>query len=67
MMIAGEGYAGGGSGGYWGAGTPQPGPVTSGKDGEANTGGGGGGASRNNDSVRGGHGGSGIVLIAYPT
>ena len=73
MSHAGEGYAGGGSGGYrsgsttGGAPSPTNDGLCNGKDGEMNTGGGGGGASRNGEPVRGGHGGSGIVLIAYPT
>ena len=73
MMQAGEGYAGGGSGGLisptatGGAPTPTNNGLCSGKDGELNTGGGGGAGSRNNQEVRGGHGGSGVVLIAYPT
>ena len=67
---------GGGSGGpYAGGGdgtssSPQPEPLKRASHGEQNTGGGGGshGAGTNNTTTpRIGHGGSGIVLIAYPT
>ena len=61
-------YAGGGRGGFG----PGPGLNTtqlSGIPGAENTGGGGGGGKGNeqNDGIYGGAGGSGIVLIAYPT
>ena len=59
---------GGGRGGFG----PNPGddkPNLRGVSGDANTGGGGGGAAGNEgtDNIFGGAGGSGIVLIAYPT
>ena len=61
-------YAGGGRGGFG----PNPGDNKSelrGVSGDANTGGGGGAAGGNEggDGIYGGAGGSGIVLIAYPT
>jgi len=70
-------YAGGGAGGSYGDGAPggqggggasNPGVNTNGNPGTLNTGGGGGGASESNGpSLYGGHGGSGIVIISYPT
>ena len=47
----------------------SPGTGSKGGDGQSGTGGGGGGAGSFNDPTRfqGGHGGSGVVLIAYPT
>ena len=61
-------YAGGGRGGFG----PNPGDTKSelrGVSGDANTGGGGGAGAGNEstDGIYGGAGGSGIVLIAYPT
>ena len=62
-----------GGGGYGGSGEPgvgnSPGTGSKGGDGQSGTGGGGGGAGSFNDPTRfqGGHGGSGVVLIAYPT
>ena len=53
-------YAGGGPG------APGPGPEANGTPGAMNTGAGGGGSSIN-DATYSGAGGSGIVLIAYPT
>lgn len=71
-------YAGGGGGGFRtvagtpGAGTPATGGGGAGSnnggtggDGVPNTGGGGGGSGRKIDGGRGGHGGSGIVVIRY--
>jgi hypothetical protein len=62
---------GGVGGGGWGGSNPAkpPGtPAGSGTDADVNTGSGGGGGDLNNDAAsRGGRGGSGIVLIAYPT
>ena len=56
---------------YYGAGSgaldpPAPTPNLTTGQGKVNTGGGGGGGN-NGPSARGGNGGSGIVLIAYPT
>tara|TARA_A100001201_G_scaffold212_1_gene587 strand:- start:22 stop:393 length:372 start_codon:yes stop_codon:yes gene_type:complete len=56
---------------YFGAGNgaldpPAPTPNLTTGQGKVNTGGGGGGGN-NNPSAFGGNGGSGIVLIAYPT
>jgi hypothetical protein len=64
----GKGGGGYGGGGAPGQGTGQ-GTGSKGGDGFTNTGGGGGGAGSFNDSTHfiGGNGGSGIVLIAYPT
>ena len=62
-----------GGGGYGGSGNPgvgnSPGTGSKGGDGQSGTGGGGGGAGSYNDATKfqGGRGGSGIVLIAYPT
>ena len=61
-------YAGGGRGGFG----PNSGGNTEqlrGVSGDANTGGGGGAAAGNEqtDGIFGGAGGSGIVLIAYPS
>lgn len=62
-----------GGGGYGGSGFPGigtgVGTGSKGGDGLSNTGGGGGGSGSFNDSTifMGGNGGSGIVLIAYPT
>ena len=53
-------YSGGGAGGNW------PGPPYDGNAGRANTGGGGGGGD-NTSGWGGDNGGSGLVLIAYPT
>ena len=57
-----------GGGGAGGGGSPGI-PGSRGGAGGTNTGGGGGGGGSFNDSTvfYGGHGGSGIVLIAYPT
>ena len=61
------GGAGGGSGGpYAGGGDGGDHPNGSGYEASENTGGGGGGGTRAGGYVRGGMGGSGIVLIAYP-
>jgi len=56
-------FAGGGNGG------PPSSPSVRGEQGLANTGGGGGGAGSGAGTVPqvGGHGGSGIVIIAYPS
>ena len=62
-----------GGGGYGGGGAPGvgtgPGTGSKGGNGFTNTGGGGGGGGSFNDSTvfQGGAGGSGIVIIAYPT
>jgi len=62
------GSVGGGPGGpFAGAGNGGLTPDNSGTSALENTGSGGGGGSRNVGSVRGGNGGSGIVLIAYPS
>ena len=66
-------YAGGGGGGKSTSATPGTGGLggggnggaTTGFNGTANTGGGGGGGS--DDYVAGGNGGSGVVVIAFPT
>ena len=62
---------GGVGGGGWGGSNPAKPPGTppgSGTPGDVNTGSGGGGGDINNDaSATGGSGGSGLVLIAYPT
>ena len=57
-----------GGGGAGGGGAPGV-PGSRGGTGGTNTGGGGGGSGSFNDPTvfYGGHGGSGIVLIAYPT
>ena len=55
-----------GGGGFGGATSPGN-PYAGGSPGVENTGGGGGGASSTDDGGRAGNGGSGIVLIAYPT
>ena len=64
------GYAGGGNGNNVSDQNPTPTPYN-GTPGVDGTGGGGGGASRSGTSnpgpTRGGSGGSGIVLLAYPT
>ena len=58
--------AGGAGGGGQGISSPFPGAYPSNVDAIQNTGGGGGGG-RQTPSQRGGQGGSGIILIAYPT
>ena len=68
----GYGMGGIGGGGWGGSNTSAPNspfsPPGSGTHGESNTGSGGGGGDLNNDAKsRGGYGGSGIVLIAYPS
>jgi len=64
----GPGGSGGGSGGpYAGGGPGGTNPYGNGAEGRENSGGGGGGGTRNNDYARGGMGGSGIVIIAYPS
>ena len=65
----GSGSAGGGSGGpYAGGGDGKPGTSnTKGDDGTQNTGGGAGATGFNSDYAGGASGGSGIVLIAYPS
>jgi RHS repeat-associated protein len=68
-------YAGGGGGqspiydgpGGTGGGGTGRGYIGNGGDGTANTGGGGGGANNLGSSIHGGYGGSGIVIISYPT
>jgi len=82
LATGGNGGNGGGGGGAVGvtnggaglnAGSPggggSPGVVTNtpGGNGGANTGGGGGGGSHYNATNKGGDGGSGIVIISYPT
>ena len=65
-----KGLGGGPGGPYAGGGDGAPGsPGVAGGSGLENTGGGGGGGSNGDASYynRGGHGGSGLVLIAYPT
>ncbi len=69
----GNSYAGGGSGGSdkaggLGGGGSAAGNGGSGGSGSANTGGGGGGADDGGGGMnRGGHGGTGIVVVRYPT
>ena len=61
-------WAGGGKGGFPGGPNPTiPSNVVLGTDGKAGTGGGGGGGGCSPWLVFSGNGGSGIVLIAYPT
>ena len=60
-----------GGGGWGGSNDSRPGqyrPFGSGNHAVANTGSGGGGGDLNNDgSATGGNGGSGIVMVAYPS
>jgi len=66
-------YAGGGGGSTYSSGTPGAGglggggagSISNATSGTPNTGGGGGGAERNGST--GGNGGSGVVVISYPT
>jgi len=61
------GYGNGGNGLFGGGGkgaSEAPGEISA-TDGLSNTGGGGGGGKFNGDSIKGGNGGSGIVIIRY--
>ncbi len=61
-------WAGGGKGGYPGGPNPTiPSNKVLAQPGRAGTGGGGGGGGVNQYTVFAGHGGSGLLLIAYPT